>query len=378
MFSKITSLFVCILACSLSVQAQLSTPPSGGNQKSVVTQYIGSLAHVTIDYNSPDVTAPNGDSRKGKIWGQLVPWGLAPNNFGTAKEMPWRAGANENTIITFSHDVLVQGKPLAAGTYGFHMIPRENEPWTLIFSNNATSWGSYFYNEEEDALRVTTSPKTAPYHEWLTYEFTDRQPNSATIALFWDELMVPFTVEVPKVNEIYLSKMEKDLRGSAGFSWQNLVQAAGFAAQSGADLEQALAWADAAVSAPFVGQENYTTLSTKAQVLLAMGKEDEAMKTMDQAIKHPTASSLQVHAYGRQLLSQGKKDAAMDIFKYNYEKYDGAWPTEVGMARGLSAMGEYAKALKHAEKAVTQAPDQLNKDAMAQAIEKLKKKEDIN
>lgn len=68
----------------------------------------------------------------------------------------------------------------------------------------------------------------------------------------------------------------------------------------------------------------------------------------------------------------------MDIFKYNYEKYDGAWPTEVGMARGLSAMGEYAKALKHAEKAVTQAPDQLNKDAMAQAIEKLKKKEDIN
>ncbi len=378
MFSKITSLCLLLLMASLSLPAQLSTPPSGNNQKSVVTQYIGSLAHVTIDYNSPDVTAPNGDSRKGKIWGSLVPYGLAPNGFGTAKEMPWRAGANENTIITFSHDVLVQGKPLAAGTYGLHMIPRENEAWTLIFSNNASSWGSYFYNEDEDALRVETSPKAAPYHEWLTYEFIDRQPSSTTVALYWDELMVPFTVEVPDLNEIYLSKMKADLRGSVGFSWQNLVQAANFAVQSGTELEQAMEWAEAAVSAPFVGQPNYTTLSTKAQVLQAMGKEAEAISTMQQAIEHPTASSLQIHAFGRQLIAQGNKEKAMEIFKYNYEKFDGAWPTEVGMARGLSAVGEYAKALKHAEKALTQAPDDLNKNALTDAVQKLKNKEDIN
>lgn len=378
MFSKITSLFFLFFMASLSVSAQLSTPPSGNNQKSVVTQYIGSLAHVTIDYNSPDVTAPNGDSRKGRIWGELVPYGLTPNSFGTAKEMPWRAGANQNTTITFSHDVLVQGEPLAAGTYGFHIIPRESEPWTLIFSNNSSSWGSYFYDKAEDALRVETSPEAAPYHEWLTYEFVDRQPKATTVALFWDELMVPFTVEVPNLNEIYLSKMKEDLRGAAGFSWQNLVQAANFAAQSGTDLEQALEWAEAAVGAPFVGQPNYTTFSTKAQVLSAMGKEDEAMNIMEQAVKHPTASSLQIHAYGRQLLTQGKKDKALEIFKYNYEKFDGAWPTEVGMARGLSAVGEYNKALKHAENALAQAPDELNKNALTEAVAKLKKKEDIN
>ncbi|PHN05332.1 DUF2911 domain-containing protein [Flavilitoribacter nigricans] len=378
MFSKITSLCLLLSVFSLSLQAQLSTPPSGNNQKSVVTQYIGSLATVSVIYHSPDVTAPNGDDRKGKIWGQLVPYGLAANNFGTAKEMPWRAGANENTVIKFSHDVKVQGKDLPAGAYGFHIIPRENESWTLIFSHNTSSWGSYFYDEGEDALRVETRPEAAPYHEWLTYEFIDRQPQSTTVALFWDELMVPFTIEVSDMNEIYLSKMKDDLRGSDGFSWQNLVQAANFAAQSGTDLDQALEWAEAAVSAPFIGQPNYTTLSTKAQVLQAMGKNEEAMTSMQQAIEHPTASATQIHGYGRQLITQGKKEKAMEIFKYNYEKFDGAWPTEVGMARGYSAVGEYDKALKHAEKAAKQAPDQLNKDALAQAVEKLKKKEDIN
>lgn len=378
MFSKITSL--CLLACltSISLSAQLSAPPSGNNQKSIVTQYIGALAHVTIQYNSPDVTAPNGDSRKGKIWGQLVPYGLTPNNFGTATEMPWRAGANENTVIEFSHDVTVQGKPLAAGSYGFHIIPKESGPWTLIFSNNTSSWGSYFYDEKEDALRVETTPEAAPYHEWLTYEFVDRQPAAATVALFWDELMIPFTIEVPGLNEIYLAKMREDLRGSAGFNWQNLVQAAGFALQAGTELEQALAWADAAANAPFIGQANFTTLSTHASVLMAMDRKEEAQQVMQQAIEHPSASSAQIHAYGRQLIAQGMKEKALEIFKYNYEKFDGAWPTEVGMARGYSAIGEYDKALKHAKVAVEQAPDQLNKDSMTQAIERLKKKEDIN
>lgn len=378
MFSRITLLCLLVLASYFPLHAQLTAPPSGNNQKSVVTQYIGGLAHVTVIYRSPDVTAPNGDSRRGKIWGQLVPYGMAPNNFGTAESIPWRAGANENTVIKFSHDVQVQGKLLAAGAYGLHIIPREHEPWTLIFSNNTSSWGSYYYNASEDALRVETTPKAAPYHEWLSYEFVDRGPESATVALFWDELMVPFTIEVPDMNKLYLAQMQDELRGSAGFSWQNLVQAANFAMQSGADTRQALEWAEAAVSAPFIGQPNFTTLSTKAQALMANGKSEEALATLQEAIEHPTASPTQIHSMGRQLIAQGMKEKAMEVFKYNYEKFDGAWPTEVGMARGYSAIGQYDQALKHAQKAVDQAPDQLNKNSMAQAIERLKKKEDIN
>jgi len=377
MFSKITTLFLLVFLTTVSLQAQLTTPAGGGNQKSIVTQYIGGLAHVTIKYNSPDVTAPNGDSRKGKIWGQLVPYGMAPNNFGTAKAIPWRAGANENTIVKFSHDVMVQGKALAAGAYGLHMIPQENGPWTLIFSKNTTSWGSYFYDESEDALRVETTPESAPFHEWLTFEFIDRQPESATVALFWEELMIPFKIEVKDLTDAYLANMKKELRGSTGFQWQNWVQAANYANQNGAS-EQALEWAEAAISAPFIGQANFTTLSTKAQVLMKMKKSEEALAIMDKAIDHPTASAGQIHQYGRQLITQGMKDKALKVFKHNHEKFDGAWPTSVGLARGYSAVGEFDKALMYAKKAAEEAPDQLNKDSMAKAVEKLMKKEDIN
>ncbi|HMQ59790.1 MAG TPA: DUF2911 domain-containing protein [Flavilitoribacter sp.] len=367
-------LAVTLLVLAVQVlSAQITLPPSGGNQKSVVTQYIGSVAQVTITYNSPGVR-----DRQGQIWGQLVPWGLAPNNFGTAAEMPWRAGANENTTFEFSQDVNIQGKPLAAGTYGFHVIPQENGPWTLIFSHNSTAWGSFFYNQAEDALRVEATPEKADFHEWLSYEFIDRQPASATVALIWENLKLPFKVEVSGENELYIAQIRKELQNSPGFSWMNWVSAASYCSQNNTNLEEALTWADNAVNAPFIGQENFTTLSTKAHILRQLGKTAEANETMEKAVRHPTANANQIHQYGRQLITSGMKEKALEIFKFNFEKEKGAWPTEVGMARGLSAVGQYDKALEHAKKALEQAPDQLNKDSMAQAIEKLKQKKDIN
>ena len=123
-----------------SVIGQISTPPGGQNNKSIVTQYIGSIAHVTVTYNSPDVTGPNGQSREGKIWGQLVPYGFTDLGFGLRNPSPWRAGANENTVIEFSHDMMVQGQPIKAGKYGLHVSVEETGPWTIIFSNNSTAW----------------------------------------------------------------------------------------------------------------------------------------------------------------------------------------------------------------------------------------------
>jgi hypothetical protein len=170
-------LLLIALSCSAIASAQTVTgPPSGDNNRSIVTQYIGSFVSVTVTYNSPNVTGPGGEDRKGKIWGQLVPYGLVDQGFGSSKAAPWRAGSNQNTTITISHDVMVQDKPLKAGTYGFFIIPEQNGPWTLIFSKTNTAWGSFFYNPDEDALRVTTTAQEAPFHEWLSYEFTDRRP----------------------------------------------------------------------------------------------------------------------------------------------------------------------------------------------------------
>ena len=373
----LTMLFLGVFAISTIAQ-NVTLPPSGNNQKSVVTQYIGSLAHVTVVYNSPDVTGPNGQSRKGQIWGQLVPYGLNDLGFGLRKPAPWRAGSNENTIIKFSHDMLVQGKPVKAGKYGLHVIVEEEGPWTIILSNNSTAWGSYFYKEEEDALRVEATPEDNEFHEWLTYEFTDRQADNCTVALMWENKKLPFKIEVADMKQVYVDNMRKELESTAGFNWQGWMNAANYCANNDVNLEEALTWAENAVSLPFIGNENYNTLSTKGLVLMKLERQEEALATMDKAIRHPTANSLQIHGFGRQLIGMGMKEKAMEVFEYNYEKYEGAWPTNVGMMRGYSAMGNHKKALEHAKVAHEQAPDKLNKDNLKRLIGNLEKGEGVN
>lgn len=361
--------------------SQLLLPPSGGNQKSVITQYMGAHASVTIEYNSPDVTGPNGEDRKGKIWGQLVPYGLTNLNFGISTDdnpSPWRAGANENTTIRFSHDVKVQGKNLKAGKYGLHIIPREHKSWILIFSNNSSAWGSYYYRPEEDALRVEITPETAPYHEWLSYEFTDRKEESCVAALMWEYLSLPFKIELQKPKEIYVEYLRKQMQSSAGFNWASRNAAANYCLQNEVNLKEAYGWQKLTSTNSFMGRENVTTLSTLAGIELKLGKEKEAMATFERAANLPGADIMQVHQLGRQLITLGQPDTALKIFKLNLQRHGDVWPVNVGLARGYSATGEFDKALKHARIAYERAPDQLNKDSLREAIEKLERKEDIN
>jgi hypothetical protein len=287
---RLTAVLIVLIATTGSLAAQgLTTPPNGDNQRSVVTQYLG-MVSVTIDYHSPDVTSPTGEDRTGKIWGQLVPWGIAPNpfypNFGSAQEMPWRAGANENTTITFSHDVEVEGQPIAAGTYALFMAPGETE-WTVIFNRNSDAWGSFFYDPSLDVLQVAVEPeKTEHFREWLTFEFDDRQLESALAVLHWEHLRVPFRISVPNLPELYHQAMSMELTGAAGFNFQNWMQASQWAAQQDAYHEDAVSWADAAITA----NTSFQTIANKAQVLNQIGKGDEAMEVMYQAIDHPTAT----------------------------------------------------------------------------------------
>lgn len=347
----------------------LTMPPSGDNQRASVTQFIGPVK-ITIDYNSPKVHGPTGEDRRGKIWGTLVPYGMANLGFGNGKPSPWRAGANENTVFAVSHPVLIEGKPLPAGRYGFHILPEKDE-WTLIFSTNSTSWGSFFYEPDEDALRVKVKPRKHEYREFLTYEFTDRRPTKAVAELQWEDLAAGWTIEVENVNAIYLSSLKHELRTVPGFSWQSFVGASQFCLQNNLDLNQALEWAEAAVSRPFVGQANFTTLSNKAMVLGALGRDEDAKSAAMLAIKHPTANALMIHQFGRQLLRAGKTKEAMAVFQANVDKYGEAWPTHVGLARGYAALGESAKALEHAKKALEQAPDDLNRNGLKQMIQQL-------
>jgi tetratricopeptide (TPR) repeat protein len=253
----------------------------------------------------------------------------------------------------------VEGQPIAAGTYGLHMILKENEPWTIIFSNISTSWGSYFYDEKEDALRVEVQPKESAYTEWLTYEFVDRKPESTTVALKWENLMVPFTITVPDVKELYVENMRHELQSSPGFTYQAWASAANYCAQNDVNLNEALVWADNAISAPFIGQENFTTLQTKATVLSALERESEADEVMRKAIQHPTANVQQIHAYGRSLIDAKKPEKAMEVFQMNKKMHpEDAFTTAVGLARGYAALGDTKKAIKNWELALENLPEE--------------------
>jgi hypothetical protein len=365
-----------LLATSVSSFAQsITLPPSGDNQRSEVTQQIG-LVRASIEYSSPDVHGPNGEDRRGKIWGGLVPYGIHDLGFNNRKG-PWRAGANENTVFTVSHAVKIDGQPLPAGKYGLHMLAGENE-WTVIFSKNSTSWGSFSYDQSEDALRVTVKPEKSPYREWLTYDFTDRQPAKATVALMWEELRVPFTISVDDMPGLYVDNIRRELRNMPGFRWQDWQAAAQYCVQNNKNLPEALTWAENAIALPGVGQSNFSTLSTKAQILEKLSKTTEAAAVMATALDLANAQPIEIHQYGRRLIAQGNPKEALAVFQKNAARFKDAWPVHVGLARGYSAVGDYKTALKHAEIALTQAPDPLNKKSLEDAVVRLKQGQDMN
>jgi hypothetical protein len=349
--------------------AGLSLPPSGNNQKAAVSQFMGPV-RVMIEYSSPAVHGPDGKDRRGQIWGKLVPYGVANLGFGNGKPSPWRAGANENTLFAATSAVTIEGKTLPGGHYGLFMIPSADE-WTIIFSKDTGAWGSFFYEEGHDALRVQVKPHKHDYREWLTYEFTERRPNETTLELQWEDLAIPIKIKAENTNEIYITRLKEELTSVPGFDYKSYDAAAMFCVNAKTNLDQALIWAEAAVSMPGIGQANFGTLSTKAQVLSAMGKDSDAGAIMKTALHLPGTTPLEIHQYGRTLLTMKKNAEALEVFKYNAERNGDAWPVHVGLMRGYAANGDNKQALEHAKKALPQAPDDLNKknlEAMVKAL----------
>jgi Flp pilus assembly protein TadD len=365
---------VLATAFALPMAAQifpgLTLPPSGNNQKASVTQFVGPV-RVTIEYSSPAVHGPDGKDRRGQIWGKLVPYGLSDLGYGNGKPGPWRAGANENTVFAVSDNVSIEGKPLPAGRYGLHMIPGEQE-WVIIFSKDANAWGSFYYEPEYDALRVTVKPHKHEHREWLAYEFPTRRPSEAVAELQWEELAVPWTIKVDNINDLYISKIKENLTNVQGFGWRGCVAASQFCVASNTHLDQALEWAEIAVSKPFIGETNFTTLANKATVLDKLGRKDQAAAAMDLAIHHRSATPLDLHQYGRRLIAEKKSAEALKVFLLSLDRNGDQWPVHVGLARGYAANGDPKQALDHARKALPQAPDDLNRkslEAMITALE---------
>lgn len=380
MKSKVRLPFLLVVSLAFALPllgAQgLTFPPNGDNPKASVSQMVGPVT-VRIDYSSPRVVRGAND-RKGKIWGELVPMGLSDLGLNGCASCPWRGGANENTTFAVTSDVKVQGQTLPAGTYGVHFIPGKDE-WTVIFSKDADSWGSFWYDAKNDALRVQAKPVPSEYHEWLTYEFTEREPAKATVALKWEELQVPLAVTVDNAPGLWVDQMRRDLKGWAGFYWQSWQQAAAYCAQNKVNLPEALRWAERAVSDPYAGgQENFTTLATLARLQSLNGREAEAAKTFERAMNHGSAEPVQIHQAGRQLLAEGKKEEALRVFQLNARRFPDKWPVHVGLMRGYAAVGNRKKALDEGRQAVASAPDGGNRKNLEGIVKLLEEGKDIN
>ena len=307
-------------------------------------------------------------------------YGFFDEGFGPSHATPWRAGANESTTISFSHDVKLEGKDVSAGTYALFLAVAPTGPWTLILSRNI-GWGSFQYDQANDALRVPVTPQDAPFTEFLTYAFTDRLPYSAVAFLQWENKRIPFRIDVPNVNDLYIAQIRKDLQAWPGFNYQNWQTAAQFAVANNVDLDEALVWANKAIYEPFrnaaPGSQDFSTFSTKASVLRALGREADADTTMDRALRSDGATAVVVHQYAMSVLAAGKKERAMQIFQFNRAQHpdDRFWPF-VGLARGYTALGDRKRAIQNWELALRNVPpaQAANRAAVragAPSIEKL-------
>ncbi len=356
---------ICFLVFSIDSTAQIKTPAT--SQKSTVSQTVG-ISDVTIAYSRPSV-------RGRKIWGTpLAHYGFQNLGFGTSTAAPWRAGADENTVVTLTHDATVEGKPIKAGTYGLHVALAEDNTATIIFSNNATSWGSYFYDENEDALRVKVSTKEIAHTELLTYQFTAVDATSATVALQWEKKKIPFTIGFD-VTSIVMNDISNTLRDGKGFNRQAWENAAQYAFSAG-NMEKALEWINNAQEGWFFSQKTFANAQVKSAILNQMGKPNEAIAEMESVFDQATA--IELHGYGRQLIAGGNLEKAEEVFKTNAKKNNNAWPTQYGLGRLYSAKGDYKAAIKYLEKALKNAPNPASKANVQANIEKLKKGKDIN
>ena len=347
-----------------------SAAPNGYTKKAAVSEQIG-LTQVTITYSRPAVRG-----REGKIWGGVVHKGFIDQGFGNGRPAPWRAGANENTVIEFDRDVKVEGQTLPRGRYGLFVAYDPTES-IVIFSRQTDTWGSFFYDEKDDVLRVKVKPQpTDKPVEFLKFEFSNQTPSSAVIALAWENLLIPFKIEVDHLKQQFEAFVAES-QNPRGFTPEGLNVAANWTLQNDYQLEKGLEWATLATSPKFPGNPNsFPALSTRAAILEKLGRSDEAAAIIKTAL--PLGTVAEVQQLGRQLLIAKNPKAALEVFRFNHEKHPNNFLALMGMVRGLSANGQFSEAHDFATRALPLAPNDANKQAVQSMIEKLKAGQDVN
>lgn len=321
--------------------AQPVTTPRPASPAASASQTIG-ISTVTVNYSRPAV--------KGRaIWGALVPYGWNVEGFGAQNSAPWRAGANENTVVTFSHPVKVQGTDVPAGSYGLFFTINKDNTGEVLLSKDYRSWGSYWYDPANDQLKAKIALRDIAHVEHLTYDFINLTRNSAELVLNWEKKQFPVKVEFA-VDEIVMANAAQELKGPAGFTPQGPVSAANYALQNNVNHEQALQWIDVAIAQ----NNSFATKRIKAGLLNQMGKNAESDKLLKEAMT--VATEPELNNYGYQLLGQGTHDKAIEIFVLNTERHPGSANAWDSLGEGYATKGDKTNAIRCFKKSLSLNP----------------------
>jgi hypothetical protein len=310
-----------------------------------VSQTIG-LTEVKVTYHRPAVN-------NRKIWGGLVPYGEV-----------WRAGANENTTITFSSPVKFAGKPLKAGTYGLHMIPSAKD-FTVIVSSRTSAWGSFSYDQKEDVFRVSVTPRSADMLERLQYTIEDPTDTTATLNLRWEKLSVPIKIEVD-TPAVVMASMRNELRGIPQFSPEGWNQAAQYWLNHGGSIDEATKYADKSIEI----RPTFANHMTRAMIAEKKGDKKKAAELRQKALA--MAGEVEMNQYGYTLLGQKRIEEAIAIFRKNVDMHPESWNVHDSLGEALAIKGDKNEAVSCYSKALSMVKDPAQKKRIEGVLSQLR------
>lgn len=315
--------------------------------KSQIYQRFG-LTDMTISYSSPAV--------KGRtIWGGIVPYGQV-----------WRAGANGNTTISFSTDVSINGKPLPKGMYGVHLIPNEQE-WIFIFSKEYELWGSYFYKQEHDALRVTVKPEKAEHREWLTFDVVDKAESQSTIVLHWEKLKGVLKVEA-NTSAILVQNIRKEMKTDVFWNPVELFKAASYFVHHDLELSEAEGWL---MQAQRIDADRFKYRALRSAMQKRKGNVAKADSIMQSALQK--AEQMEVVQYAFELADVHKKtNDAIPILQSSIKQNPDSWLGYYALGQMYEKIGKKIEAKEQYKISQPKAPEPM-KARLAQLLAGLEK-----
>lgn len=249
------------LAAALSAAAQPALELPRQSPAASVSQTFA-YTTVSVEYSRPAVNDR-------VIWGGVVPY-----------DQVWRAGANEPTLVEFSRDVTVEGKPLAAGAYALFVLPEKKnggDAWTFIFSRNTKGWGAYGYDAKDDALRVTVAPEKALHEERMAFSFDKVTDDGVALTLHWGTLAgrVAIAAEFVETAKANIAAWRAGATDDSPFPWLHAARFTWTHASGEEERAEALEWVDRSIAV----RPLFVNLWAKAEMLASAGRHAEAVET---------------------------------------------------------------------------------------------------